>query len=136
MFHSNRDGAYRIWQATLPAGQKLDDWLRNPSATESLSPVAELSSDGEERCPFIYQGVLVFISTRSGGLGGWDVYTSNYANGTWSPPKNAGSTVNSAFDEYRPLLTADFLLFSSNRPGGVGGFDLYLTGMKLRNDAH
>ena len=136
LFHSNRDGAYRIWQATLPAGQKLDDWLRTPTMPESLSPVAELSSDGEERCPFIYEGVLVFISTRSGGLGGWDVYTSNYANGLWSPPKNAGSAVNSTSDEYRPLLTADFLLFSSNRPGGLGGFDLYLTGMKLRNDEY
>jgi hypothetical protein len=133
LFHSNRDGFYRIWQATLPAGLQLEDWLRSPTAPESLTPVAELSSDGEERCPFIYQGMLVFVSTRSGGFGGWDIYTSKYANGSWSAPTNAGRAVNSAHDEYRPLLTPDFLLFSSNRPGGVGGFDLYLAGMQLRN---
>lgn len=134
LFHSNRDGVYRIWQAQLPAGEKLEDWLRNPTEPESLAPVAELASDGEERCPFIYHGVLMFISTRSGGMGGWDIYTSKYANGLWTTPQNSGRAVNSTSDEYRPLLTTDFLLFSSNRPGGRGGFDLYLAGMKLRND--
>lgn len=130
-FHSNRGGAYRIWQATLPTGTSLADWLRNPTELATVEPVAELASDGEERCPFIFRGNLSFVSTRSGGHGGWDVYTSRYVNGAWSSPVNAGSAINSSSDEYRPVLTEDFLLFSSNRPGGLGGFDLYLAGMNL-----
>ena len=47
----------------------------------------------------------------------------------WSAPVNLGPIVNSAADEFQPQLSSDrkMLLFTSNRPGGFGDFDLYLT---------
>ena len=96
-----------------------------------------LSSAGEDKCPFIYRKILVFASDREGGLGGFDLYYSEFKNGTWSAPVNFGPGINSSWDEYRPILAGDenftnmFLLFSSNRPGGKGGFDLYFRGMDL-----
>ena len=55
-------------------------------------------------------------------------------NGAWSSPVNLGPDVNSAADEFRPRLwihndfTNDLLMFSSDRDGGKGGFDLYFIG--------
>ena len=75
---------------------------------------------------------MVFTSNRPGGLGGYDLYYSVFRNGKWSSPVNLGPRINTASDEYRPIIgydpdfTNQFMMFSSNRPGGKGGFDLYL----------
>ena len=52
-------------------------------------------------------------------------------------PINLGPRINSSSDEYRPVIgfsesyTNYYLIFSSNRSGGKGGFDLYFTGIKF-----
>ncbi|WP_353718433.1 hypothetical protein [Dyadobacter sp. 676] len=76
--------------------------------------------------------------TGRGDQGGEDIYYSEYKNGKWSQPVNAGPRINSAYKEYRPILpdlsnfSYHLMLFSSNRPGGKGGYDLYMTGLKER----
>ncbi|MBN9519010.1 PD40 domain-containing protein, partial [bacterium] len=46
----------------------------------------------------------------------------------WTAPENLGPGVNTAHAERSPCLSADglTLVFASNRPGGRGGFDLWL----------
>jgi len=46
-----------------------------------------------------------------------------------SPPVNAGTALNSVFDDVTPSLSWDgrTLSFASNRPGGSGGNDLYMS---------
>ena len=96
-----------------------------------------LSSDQDDKCPYIYKETLVFTSNRSGGYGGYDLYYSEYdSKSGWQPPVNMGPDINTAQDEYRPILfqsdideNRDMLIFSSNRPGGLGGFDLYFVGL-------
>ena len=80
---------------------------------------------------------MVFTSNRAGGFGGFDLYYSLLKNGKWSEPINFGAKINSEFDEYRPVLinegvseTQTMMVFSSNRTGGLGGFDLYFVGIK------
>jgi hypothetical protein len=69
----------------------------------------------------------VFASNRPGGPGGYDLYCANRHDGRWQAPRPL--PFNTAADEFRPSLLvigdARFLIFSSNRPGGAGGFDLY-----------
>jgi hypothetical protein len=71
------------------------------------------------------------ISTRTGTLGGGDIWISERGSltDTWSAPVNLGPTVNTSSAEGRPWLYANGtrMLFFSNRPGGVGGNDLYET---------
>jgi hypothetical protein len=49
--------------------------------------------------------------------------------GPWSAPLNLGPTVNSASDDMHPTLSKDglSLIFSSTRPGGAGGIDLWVS---------
>lgn len=80
---------------------------------------------------------MVFTSNRKGGFGGYDLWYSRLENGVWSVPKNFGPKINTKYDEYRPIVSInrgipnDLLLFSSNRPNGKGGYDLYYIGIKV-----
>jgi len=66
---------------------------------------------------------------RAGALGSCDIYFSSYSEGRWSNPFNLNSPVNSGSWESQPSISADggTLFFSSSRPGGFGGKDLYYT---------
>lgn len=74
---------------------------------------------------------LLFWSTRDGGLGGADLWesTRQSVHELWSPPVNLGAPLNSASDDVTPTLSFDgrTLIFASNRPGGSGGNDLWMS---------
>ena len=60
--------------------------------------------------------------------GGGDIYyCSQLSNGTWGPPVPLPGIINSTFEEKSITISKDgkTLYFSSNRPGGLGGTDLY-----------
>ena len=72
---------------------------------------------------------------RPGGLGSCDIYFSAFNDGKWSEPYNLRSPVNSSHWESQPSISADgkTLFFSSNRPGGFGGKDLWYSVMNDKN---
>ncbi len=49
--------------------------------------------------------------------------------GTWTEPKSLGKKINTKYDEMTPYLAPDgvTLYFSSNRPGGKGDNDIWMT---------
>ena len=63
------------------------------------------------------------------GLGSCDLFFSSLTKRGWSTPENLGEPVNSEFWESSPCLSPDKreLYFSSNRPGGYGGKDIYVS---------
>ncbi len=132
-FSSNKDGNFDIFYLIKPPNKDLSSWFN----LDYTSPVKadSLNSPGEDKCPFILKKIMVFASDRAGGFGGYDLYYSILKNGIWSSPVNLGPRINTSSDEYRPVIgvqtdfTNKFLMFSSNRPGGKGGFDLYFTGI-------
>lgn len=69
--------------------------------------------------------LLFFASDRAGGYGKFDLYCSHFNGSSWSAPENLGAMVNSGADEYFPYVNAPALYYSSNRPGGKGGNDIY-----------
>lgn len=63
------------------------------------------------------------------GLGSCDLFLSLRTKKGWSVPANIGAPVNTEFWESAPSLSPDKreLYFSSNRPGGYGGKDIYVS---------
>jgi len=69
---------------------------------------------------------MYFISDMSGGYGGYDIYKSDYVNGSWTSAENLGSKINTAGDELHPFIhNSGRLFFSSNGHFGLGGYDIF-----------
>lgn len=73
---------------------------------------------------------LVFAGKdRPGGYGGFDIYIAYKTPQGWSEATNLGGKINTEFWESQPCLSPDkrSLYFASNRPGGFGGSDIYVS---------
>ena len=127
VLYFNRD--MDIWSVPV----RRDGSLLGPAApvTELNLPIADgavtLGSDGRE---------LIFWSggaagLRPGSLGLADLWISTRPSVTapWSEPRNLGPTVNGPFPDLFPGLSWDgrTLFFSSQRPGGLGRNDLWMS---------
>ena len=74
------------------------------------------------------KGTIFFSSTRPDkGIGSWDIYFSkdNHENNVQNP----GEPINSRYRDWDPFIADDesFIIFTSDRPGGFGGGDLYIS---------
>lgn len=133
-FVSDRDGNFDIYLHQRPESTELSEWFTQSYTASTRAD--SVNSTNDDKCPIIFGNMMVFASDRAGGLGGFDLYYSLFKNGNWGSPVNMGPGINSSSDEYRPVLgfhpefTNIFMMFSSNRPGGKGGFDLYFTGIE------
>jgi len=107
-----------FWQNAVNAGYPL-----NTSHNEGAQT---LSSNGN----YMY----FTACDRPGGLGSCDLFYSSNSEGKWSEPVNLGPPVNTIYWESQPSVSADgkILFFSSSRPGGLGGKDLWYTVMNDR----
>jgi flagellar motor protein MotB len=108
-----------VWQKAFNAGAPLNT-IQNEGAQS-------ISSDGSY--------MFFTACNRPGGLGNCDLYFSAFSNGKWSEPYNLGSPVNTSHWESTPSISADgrTLFFSSSRPGGFGGKDIWLTRLNENN---
>lgn len=131
-FSSNRDKTFSIYEVNISEDDVVK-WLQTGNEKPKL--IKKLSSPHNDKCPYINGNLLVFASDSPAGYGGFDLWYSVFENGDWSEPRNFGPRINTEFDEYRPAIqhfpdsNNDLMVFSSNRPGGKGGFDLYYTGI-------
>ena len=108
-------------------GQQFSSW----STAVNLGP--KVNSTANDGCPAISRNglSLYFASTRAGGQGGLDIYVSRRESfeDPWEAPVNLGPTINTSSNEFCPALSTDghLLFFASNRVGGCGGIDIYVT---------
>ena len=94
------------------------------SKSETLT--ASVAADGKH---------ILFGIESFGSYGVEDIYILRMkADGSWTSPKNLGSTINTQNQEITPFLAADnkTLFFSSNGHEGQGSFDIF---MSTRQDA-
>jgi hypothetical protein len=123
-----------IYQISIPENMEFLEFLITDKEYVEEN-IEVLNSISNERCPFINGNFMVFCSDRTGGFGGFDLYYSYFMEGNWTEPVNFGKEINSENDEFRPItmqvqgFNNDLMVFSSNREGGQGGFDLYYVGI-------
>ncbi len=100
-------------------------------------PLPGLNSDFHDRMPSISPDGkrLYFSSNRPGGYGKDDIWVSEYDDSKrlWTEPVNLGPSVNTAASEISPSVHVDgiTLYFSSNRSGGLGSYDIFVTQLLL-----
>jgi len=97
------------WQTPIEITAQLN-------AGEDCS-TCSLNSDGTEL--FLYK-----IDNYDGAI-----YSSNYINGAWTPIKKLNKNINTKFYESHASISSDGkkLYFTSNRDGGQGNLDIYVS---------
>jgi hypothetical protein len=134
LFCSDRNGDFDIYQSAVPPYSNMVDYLLSDGTAEIIQ-VEAVNSGSQDKCPYVNGDLLIFASDRPGGYGGFDLYYSLRSGDGWSQPENFGSRINTEYNEYRPIAFTywefqnDIMLFSSDRPGGQGGYDLYYVGI-------
>ena len=101
------------WTEARPLSEKITTKFNEGAAT--------ISADGR---------MIIFTSCEQAiSLGSCDLFTASKTGDTWSEPKNLGRNVNTIHWDSQPSLSADgkSLYFSSNRPRGFGGRDIWVS---------
>lgn len=139
VFQSNRPGGkggMDIWISTnqnYPNRIKLPDWTQpenfselNTSGFEGMFSI--LFGKEDDRPEEIYFTSL--RSTDRDGYDGLNIYFSERIKNSknWKIPVHLDE-INSNFNDRMPAISPDgkILIFSSDRPGGFGGFDLWVS---------
>lgn len=98
-----------------------ENWMDPESIGENINTNSHdaaiaLSADGQKL--FVYNS-----TSKNGG----DIYMSRLNGDVWSKAESIGPEINSKYWEGSVSLSADenMLIFASERPGGIGGRDLY-----------
>jgi OOP family OmpA-OmpF porin len=74
--------------------------------------------------------IIIMAIKREDSKGANDLYVSHrISDNTYSKPESIGSVINTIYQESTPYISRDglFLYFSSNRPDGYGGSDIYVS---------
>ncbi|MBU2912827.1 OmpA family protein [Reichenbachiella agariperforans] len=114
------DSASQVWSVPASVSDQIN--------SEFNEGAASLSAD---------ERTLVFTSCDGRrGYGSCDIYIAQKVGDDWSKPENIGKAVNSAAWEAQPSLSADgrTILFVSNRRGGYGGKDIWMSTKNRRGE--
>ncbi len=128
------NGKTMYFTSDMPGGFGGADIYRTNKNEDGTWGIAEnlgvkVNTESDELFPFIEEnsGTLYFSSNGKFGLGGLDIFVAKIDGSTVVDVYNAGSTLNTAADDYSLIIdsasTKGYL--SSDRVGGSGGDDIY-----------
>jgi hypothetical protein len=133
-FSSNRDGAIEVDLPGNKKGVSRDIYVslfdgkkwRKP---EPLPP--PVNTDQIEENPHFSDGYLYFTRYPFGKSIEAKIYRSRMHNGGWTKPELLPYPINDEFTTIAAFVQegSDSIIFSSNRKGGFGGYDLYRTNL-------
>jgi outer membrane protein OmpA-like peptidoglycan-associated protein len=105
----------------MPWGWSKSKSIGPPLNTDDNEGAQSLSADSR---------IMFFTAcNRPDGKGQCDIYASVKNRDEWSPGVNLGSPVNSSHSEKQPSISPDghVLYFASDRSGGKGGLDIWMS---------
>ena len=105
--------------------ESLQDGRGKVQASNTYDKDPYLSPDGK---------IMFFTSDREGGVGKLDIWYSIKNGEGWSTPINAGTKINTAFSEMKPVIGRDgALFFCSDGHVGFGGYDMFRASGNIGN---
>jgi len=128
----SKDGSRLFFASDMKGGLGETDIYMSTRQGNTWSAPVNLGSGvntiGKEETPFIADdGTLYFASDSRLGLGGLDIYAAMLTDTVWGRAQNAGVPLNSAYNDFGYVSdsTGRSGYIVSNRPGGMGGNDIY-----------
>jgi hypothetical protein len=131
-----------IFFTAVDRASSCDIWgATRASAADSFGApgaVGAVNSGASEQTPFLTadSAALWFASNRPGGPGNYDLYRAAATGASFDSPALVAELSTSS-NEFTPTLAPDRLVvfFSSDRPGGLGGEDIWTASRGSVNDA-
>jgi hypothetical protein len=130
------DGPINLYFGRQPVGGQFDMYMiavtRDGETRGPAVPISELNTPFSETGPTLRTDgrEVLFFSTRPPTLGANDFWlsTRRSVHDPWSPPEHL-IALSSAANDRHPSLSSDArtLIFASNRPGGFGLDDLWMS---------
>jgi outer membrane protein OmpA-like peptidoglycan-associated protein len=129
LYFTKRDGSlpyFRQNEDIYYSNKQNNQW----TTAKSIGPPIN-TAENEGAFSISADGKYIFFTAcnRRGGLGQCDIWLTFNKDNQWVQPMNIGKPINSKHWESQPSISSDgrFLFFTSNRPGGYGGTDLYVS---------
>ncbi|RMG79078.1 MAG: hypothetical protein D6707_08915 [Bacteroidetes bacterium] len=123
-FASNRKGGYGERDIYVSEKISENEW----SEPKNLGPV--INTPFDEISPFLRADgkVLYFCSKGHNSMGGFDIFMSEFKDGTWSTPVNIGHPINTTSDDvhFNVIASGRRGYYASARKEGYGEHDIYL----------
>ena len=129
------DGNQLIFTRRINRQEDFYQSVKSNGTWQESSPIESLNTAGNEGAFCILPDAKWIIFTacnRRDSYGGCDLYISQFKNGAWVKPKNLGPEINSRAKDFQPSISSDgqTLVFCSNRKGGKGKTDIWISEKK------
>ncbi|HEY9220809.1 MAG TPA: OmpA family protein [Lutibacter sp.] len=129
----SKDGKNLYFVSDMPGGYgETDIWVVDINDKENYGTPKNLGTTVNtkfaELFPYTDQdNTLYFSSNGHKGLGGLDIYKSEFKNGNFQQATNLPAPINSKYDDFAYVIdnASNSGYFTSNRDGGKGGVDIY-----------
>lgn len=134
-FASTFAGNSRVMYLTsrINGNQRVFTAERNSSGWATIVEIPTVSEGDENGTVTLTpDGQLMIFSSLDNpidGQGRTDLYSAQKINGEWTNVQNLGPEINSQYWDSHPYLSSDgrTLYFASDRPGGSGKVDIYIS---------
>lgn len=115
----------KFYDAIMVSHMVKNEW------TPPVNVTPELQSDGDHYVSFLSSDGRVMLLSKDDNINS-DIWISKYNGERWEAARKLKKEINTKYWEAHGFITEDgsTMIFSSDRPGGFGGLDLYISKLK------